>query len=197
MEFKYLFSPMKIGKCEIPNRTVVPAMVANMCPDNGLASEQYIKYHEEKAKGGFGLIITEDYRVNPNAGGYPHICGLWSEEQIPSHKKLTDTIHKYESKIFCQIYHAGRQATSGVNGGMQPVSCSPIPCRKSGSANSTTSASTRRRPSGKPSYPLISAPTPLWRKWRRSCVPTPSCACLSLSASSAPRTWRSARSSTR
>ena len=128
MEFKYLFSPMKIGKCEIPNRTVVPAMVANMCPDNGLASEQYIKYHEEKAKGGFGLIITEDYRVNPNAGGYPHICGLWSEEQIPSHKKLTDTIHKYESKIFCQIYHAGRQATSGVNGGMQPVSCSPIPC---------------------------------------------------------------------
>ena len=128
MEFKYLFSPMKIGKCEIPNRTVVPAMVANMCPDNGLASEQYIKYHEEKAKGGWGLIITEDYRVNPNAGGYPHICGLWSEEQIPSHKKLTDTIHKYESKIFCQIYHAGRQATSGVNGGMQPVSCSPIPC---------------------------------------------------------------------
>ena len=128
MKFVHLFSPMKIGSCEIPNRTVVPAMVANMCPDNGMASEQYIRYHEEKAKGGWGLIITEDYRVNPNAGGYPHISGLWSKEQIPSHKRLTDTIHQYESKIFCQIYHAGRQATSAVNGGMQPVSCSPIPC---------------------------------------------------------------------
>jgi len=127
MELKTLFSPMKIGTCEIPNRTVVPAMVANMCPDNGLASEQYIRYHEEKAKGGWGLIITEDYRINPNAGGYPHIAGLWSEEQIPSHKKLTDTIHQYESKIFCQIYHAGRQATHFVNGGVQPMSCSPIP----------------------------------------------------------------------
>ena len=126
MELKQLFSPMKIGTCEIPNRTVVPAMVANMCPDNGKASEQYIRYHEEKAKGGWGLIITEDYRVNPNAGGYPHICGLWDEEQIPSHKKFTDTIHQYESKVFCQIYHAGRQANHFVNGGVQPVSCSPI-----------------------------------------------------------------------
>lgn len=126
MELKTLFSPMKIGSCEIPNRTVVPAMVANMCPDNGLASEQYIRYHEEKAKGGWGLIITEDYRINPNAGGYPHICGLWSEEQIPSHKRFTDIIHQYPSKVFCQIYHAGRQATHFANGGAQPVSCSPI-----------------------------------------------------------------------
>ena len=127
MEFKYLFTPMKIGKCEIPNRTVVPAMVANMCPDNGLASEQYIRYHEEKAKGGWGLIITEDYRINPHSGGYPHIAGLWNDEQVESHRKFTDRIHQYESKVFCQIYHAGRQATHFVNGGVQPVSCSPIP----------------------------------------------------------------------
>ena len=126
MEFKTLFSPMNIGKCTIPNRTVVPAMVANMCPDNGLASEQYIRYHEEKAKGGWGLIITEDYRVSPHAGGYPHICGLWDESQIESHKRFADTIHQYESKVFCQIYHAGRQANHFVNGGVQPVSASPI-----------------------------------------------------------------------
>ena len=126
MELKTLFSPMKIGKCEIPNRTVVPAMVANMCPDFGKASEQYIRYHEEKAKGGWGLIITEDYRVNANAGGYPHICGLWDESQIESHKRFTDTIHQYQSKVFCQIYHAGRQANHFVNGGIQPVSSSPI-----------------------------------------------------------------------
>lgn len=126
MELKTLFSPMNIGKCTIPNRTVVPAMVANMCPDNGKASEQYIRYHEEKAKGGWGLIITEDYRVNPNAGGYPHICGLWDESQIESHKRFTDIIHQYESKVFCQIYHAGRQANHFVNGGVQPMSASPI-----------------------------------------------------------------------
>lgn len=126
------FSPLKIGKCEIPNRLVVSPMVANMNPEQdgvrGLASEQYIRYHEEKAKGGWGLIITEDYLVNPNAGGYPHIAALYEEAQIASHKKLTDTIHQYDSKIFCQIYHAGRQANHFVNGGVQPVSPSPIAC---------------------------------------------------------------------
>jgi 2,4-dienoyl-CoA reductase-like NADH-dependent reductase (Old Yellow Enzyme family)/thioredoxin reductase len=124
----YLFSPYKIGNCEIENRLVVAPMVANMNPDKGLASEQYIRYHEEKAKGGWGLIITEDYRVSEHAGGYPYIAGLYDEAQIESHQKLTRTIHQYKTKIFAQIYHAGRQATKGVNGGMQPVSCSPIPC---------------------------------------------------------------------
>lgn len=126
MKLDKIFSPYKIGNCEIPNRLVVPAMVANMCPDNGKASEQFIRYHEEKAKGGWGLIITEDYRVNETAGGYPHIAGLYNEDQIPSHKRFTDIIHQYNSKVFCQIYHAGRQANHMVNGGVQPVSCSPV-----------------------------------------------------------------------
>jgi 2,4-dienoyl-CoA reductase-like NADH-dependent reductase (Old Yellow Enzyme family) len=103
-------------------------MVANLNPKDGLATDRYIRYHEEKAKGGWGLIITEDYIVNKHAGGYPYIGGLYDEAQIPSHRKLTDTIHKYESKIFCQIYHAGRQSNHEVNNGAQPVSCSPIPC---------------------------------------------------------------------
>lgn len=127
MKAEKIFTPFHIGACEIPNRLVVPAMVANMCPD-GTATEQFIKYHEEKAKGGWGLIITEDYRINPNAAGYPAVAALYDEAQIPSHKKLTDIIHQYETKIFCQIYHAGRQANHNVNGGVRPVSCSPVPC---------------------------------------------------------------------
>ena len=126
MKYEKIFTPYKIGNCEIPNRLVVPAMVANMCPDEEKASEQYIRYHEEKAKGGWGLIITEDYRVNEHAGGYPHIAALYDESQIESHKRFTDIIHQYDTKIFAQIYHAGRQATHFVNGGVQPVSCSPV-----------------------------------------------------------------------
>lgn len=127
MKAEKIFTPFKIGNCEIPNRLVVPAMVANMCPD-GLTTEQYIKYHEEKAKGGWGLIITEDYRINEHAAGYPAVAALYDESQIPSHKKFTDIIHQYGTKVFCQIYHAGRQANHNVNGGVQPISSSPVPC---------------------------------------------------------------------
>jgi 2,4-dienoyl-CoA reductase-like NADH-dependent reductase (Old Yellow Enzyme family)/thioredoxin reductase len=126
--FKKLFSPQKINVCEISNRLAVTAMVTNYCSEDGTATDRYIAYHEAKAKGGWGLIITEDYAINKNAMGYKYIAGLWNDEQIESHKKLTDTIHKYESKIFCQIYHAGRQSCSAVNGGMQPVAPSAIPC---------------------------------------------------------------------
>ncbi|MBM4761095.1 FAD-dependent oxidoreductase [Bacillus sp. B15-48] len=126
--FERLFSPYKISDCEIPNRLVVPAMVANYCNEDGTATDRYIAYHEAKAKGGWGLIITEDYAINQNAMGYKYIGGLWNDEQIPSHQKLTDAIHKHDSKIFCQIYHAGRQSNRFVNGGMQPVAPSAIPC---------------------------------------------------------------------
>ena len=128
MEIEKLFTPFRIGNCEIPNRLVVPPMVVNMNPVTGEATEQFIRYYEERAKGGWGLIITEDYRISMHAGGYPHISGLFNDAQVESHKKLTDAIHEYDTKIFCQIYHAGRQANRNVNYGVQPVSCSPIPC---------------------------------------------------------------------
>jgi 2,4-dienoyl-CoA reductase-like NADH-dependent reductase (Old Yellow Enzyme family)/thioredoxin reductase len=128
MKYPNLLSPRRIGKCEIKNRFVVTAMVANLNPDDGLASERYIKYHEEKARGGFGLIITENYRINEHCGGYPYIASIYGERHIPSHKAFTDVIHQYGAKVFCQIYHAGRESNSRVNGGVQPVAPSPIPC---------------------------------------------------------------------
>ncbi len=128
MLMKEMFTPVKVGNCEIPNRFVATAMVSNLCTEEGYATDAYIKYHEAKAKGGYGLIITEDYAINRNAGGYKYVGALYREDQIEGHKKLTDTVHKYGTKIFCQIYHAGRQSNSHVNGGVQPVCCSPMQC---------------------------------------------------------------------
>lgn len=120
-----MFTPLKIGTCEIPNRFAVTAMVCSMCTEDGDATERYVKYHEAKAKGGYGLIITEDYRVNANAGGYKYVAGIYKESQIEGHRKVTEAVHKHGAKIFAQIYHAGRQASAAVNGGVQIVAPSP------------------------------------------------------------------------
>lgn len=116
MKLEYLFSPMKIGKCEIKNRLVVPAMVTQTCGYDGIITDRYIKYHEEKAKGGWGLIITEDYGVTADGRGYDQIPGFWNDEQIVRNKELTETVHRYGSKIFCQIYYAGKQKMPNVPG---------------------------------------------------------------------------------
>jgi len=125
--FKKLFSPMKIGKVEIPNRMVVSPMVTDYCNKDGTATERYITYHEAKAKGGWGLIITEDYAVDPTGKGFSTVAGLWDDSQIASHSELTKRVHQYKSKIFAQIYHCGRQ-TSHLVTGFQPLAPSPIAC---------------------------------------------------------------------
>lgn len=125
MNYDNLFTPITINGCTIPNRIAVTAMVCSMCTEDGDATERYLKYHEAKAKGGYGLIITEDYRVNANAGGYKYVAGIYRDSQIEGHRKVTEAVHKYGSRIFAQIYHAGRQSSSDVNGGAQIVAPSP------------------------------------------------------------------------
>lgn len=120
-----VFEPMKINGLELKNRMVVSAMVTNYCTPDGKATEKFIAYHEHKAKGGWGLIITEDYAVTPTAGGFVNLPGLWVDGQIESHRKLTERVHAAGGKIAAQIYHAGRETSSAVTG-VQPVAPSAV-----------------------------------------------------------------------
>lgn len=62
-----VFEPFKINQMELKNRMVVSAMVTNYCSEDGMATEKFIAYHEHKAKGGWGLIITGEQPVGPSA----------------------------------------------------------------------------------------------------------------------------------
>lgn len=104
-----LFSSLTVKGVTLKNRMVVSAMVTGMCQKDGLATKEFIAYHEAKAKGGWGTIIPEDYVIAPNIGGSENLPGLWDDSQIESHKELTDCVHKYGTTIICQIYHAGRR----------------------------------------------------------------------------------------
>ena len=68
MDYKMLFSPMKIGNVEIKNRIVMAPMLMGFGQFNGNATEKMMNYYEERAKGGTGLIITEITRVNDLSG---------------------------------------------------------------------------------------------------------------------------------
>lgn len=120
-----IFEPLKLRNLELKNRMVVSAMVTNYCTPDGMATEKFIAYHEHKAKGGWGLIITEDYAVTPAAGGFKNLPGLWEDAQIESHRELTRRVHEAGGRIAAQIYHAGRETTSQVTG-EQPVAPSAV-----------------------------------------------------------------------
>ena len=121
-----IFEPTNIGTMEIKNKLVVPPMVMNYVDTDGKANERFTAYLEERARGGWGLIIPENYTIDYEARGFESVPGLWSDDQIASHKQLTDRIHQYGSKIVVQLNHAGRQTTSKITG-VQPVAPSAIP----------------------------------------------------------------------
>lgn len=119
MNYSKLFEPVSIGTMQIPNRMVVPSMVTNYCGHDGKATERYLAYHREKARGGWGMVITEAYKVTEDCGGYYNMAGLWTDEQIESHTRLTDIVHNEGGRIVCQLIHGGRQVpeeASGVRG---------------------------------------------------------------------------------
>ncbi|MCT4687356.1 NAD(P)/FAD-dependent oxidoreductase [Vallitalea sp.] len=120
-----LFETIKIGKLTIPNRFVVPPMVTNYCEENGMATNQLEDYFVERAKGGWGLIITANFAVTPKGRGWKYNGGIWHDEHIAPLKKMVDHVHKYDSKIALQLYHAGRETTYDILGDV-PEAPSPI-----------------------------------------------------------------------
>ncbi len=120
-----LWEPITIKNMTLKNRMVVSAMVTGFCAADGYATERFMAYHEAKAKGGWGLIIPEDYVIAPKVGGSRDLPGLFDDAQIDSHKRLTQRVHAAGGKIACQIYHAGRRMIES-EGGLPPVGPSAI-----------------------------------------------------------------------
>lgn len=125
MKLTKIFEPITINKTQFKNRMVVSAMVTNYCNEDGTPTEKFIAYHERKAKGGYGIIITEDFAVTRTAGASKTLAGIWDDSQIEPWRAFTGRIHKAGAKTIAQIYHAGRETSSLITG-EQPIAPSPI-----------------------------------------------------------------------
>jgi 2,4-dienoyl-CoA reductase-like NADH-dependent reductase (Old Yellow Enzyme family)/thioredoxin reductase len=127
MKYQKLFSKGKIGSLELKNRIVMPAMGTNLASYTGEASDEIIRYYEERAKGGCGLIITEITRIDNETGvGMPNQLCAMDLKQIPRLEKLANTMHKYNTKIFLQLHHPGRQNHANMIDGRQIAGPSAI-----------------------------------------------------------------------
>lgn len=120
-----VFETITINGLTLPNRMVVSAMVTQYCTTEGLPTEKWIQYLERKARGGWGVIFTENYGVQDHANSFARQAGLWCDEQIPAHTEMVKRVHAAGGILGCQIYHAGRQTTKRVQG-VQPKGPSPI-----------------------------------------------------------------------
>ncbi len=117
---------MNIGQLTIPNRVVMTAMGVFIAAPGGGVNDDIIAYYEARAKGGVGLITTEVTRITDGpGGGEPCQLAARKPSDILELQRLVDTIHKYDTKLFVQLQHPGREASPFVIG-EQPVAPSAV-----------------------------------------------------------------------
>ncbi len=110
-QYQYLFTPTRIGQTIIPNRVVFAAHLTNLAEDN-LPGPRLIAYYAERAKGGCGLIITEEQSVHPSDWAYQKLIHGYDPRVIPAYRRMTRTVHEHGTRMFAQINHNGMQASS-------------------------------------------------------------------------------------
>jgi len=112
MAFEALFEPIQIGKLTVRNRILSTAHAEVYATDGGMTTERYVKYYEEKAKGGIGMCICGGSSVvaidSPQQ--WWSSVNLATDRIIPHFQNLADAVHKHGAKIMIQITHMGRRS---------------------------------------------------------------------------------------
>ncbi len=110
-KYRYLFQPLQLGPITVRNRVVFSAHLTNYAED-GLPTEQHAAYYEARARGGAGLIITEEHSTHPTDWPYEKLIHGFHRHVIPGYKRITEAVHRHGTPIFAQINHNGGQASS-------------------------------------------------------------------------------------
>jgi len=131
--YPHIFQPFKIKNMTVKNRIVMPPMCGNLGGEYGQVTDNHIKYYEQRAKGGTGLIIVEnsniDYPLGSNGATQLRID---HERYIPGLCRLVDTIKKYGARTCIQINHAGASTNNERTEGHGVVAPSNISSKEGG-----------------------------------------------------------------
>lgn len=120
--FPNLFSGIKLGNCEVKNRIVSTGhhtYLADREPTDAL-----IAYHEARARGGVGLIISEIVAVHETAAFSGQLLSIDQNTNLDAYRALADACHQHDCKLFAQLFHPGREILSSGDG-FQPIAYAP------------------------------------------------------------------------
>ncbi|MGN6389219.1 MAG: NADH:flavin oxidoreductase [Burkholderiaceae bacterium] len=103
-----LSTPVRLGALALPNRIAVAPMTRVSATEEGLATEEMVRYYARFARGGFGLIITEGtYPDLQYSQGYLHQPGIANDAQAAAWRPVVDAVHAEGARIVMQLMHAG------------------------------------------------------------------------------------------
>ena len=127
-DYSILWHPIDINKCRIRNRISMSGM-GTFTPTtvDQIETESGMRYYEERAKGGIGLIHTGAYFIDEKTAQGGRTLDFSTDKSIPSGTVLTERVHRWGAKIFAQLScGTGRNGMPQI-GERVPISSSENP----------------------------------------------------------------------
>ncbi len=120
-----LFSPVRMGDLDLPNR-IVMAPLTRMRAESSTQVPTALQaaYYAQRASA--GLIVAEATAISPEGFGWADTPGLWSPAQIAGWRRVTDAVHAAGGRIIAQLWHTGAISHPELRGGSQPWSASDV-----------------------------------------------------------------------
>ncbi len=112
MRYPHVFSPITLNKLTLPNRIYSTAHAEVYADADGMPGDRYIRYYEEKAKGGLGMAIcggSSPVSIDIPQGAWRPV-NLTTDRVIEPLARLAETVHRHGMKIMIQATHMGRRS---------------------------------------------------------------------------------------
>ena len=121
-----LFSPLQLGSQTIKNRIAMAPLTRQMAEADGTPTGEMAAYYARRARGGFGLIITEGTYEEDKLGCKAYLSqpGIANTKHVKGWKKVSTVVHEHGAKAILQLMHGGRVSDPRVLGGKPSVSAS-------------------------------------------------------------------------
>ncbi len=113
-----LFQPLALAGTELANRVMTSAMTLQYGID-GLISDRHLAIYEERARGGVGLMFSEQLTASPlSPSPFGNEILAYDERQVERFAALAERLAPYESRFFAQLFCGGVKgnSTAGLSG---------------------------------------------------------------------------------
>ncbi len=123
--YPHLLSPIQVGPMTLKHRATMSAHGMSLNDQSGGVTDRLHHYVLTRARGGAAMLGTESAPVHTSTGNRFLNVRLYSDDVVPSLRKLADAVHETGAKLSITLWHGGHNVTHIE--GQAAVSSSPIP----------------------------------------------------------------------
>ena len=123
--YPHLFSPIKLGPCELRHRAIIPGHSMMMSHSEPGVSDRLHAYLLRRAQGGAALVGIESAPVHESSLNFS-AASVFSDDAVTSLRRLADAVHQAGSKLSIILWHGGHNISHRY-GASHAVAPSMIP----------------------------------------------------------------------